>query len=144
MNNDINFQQVPFNWPVCYVAECSRRDECMRYQAHLLAPRRTTCHLCVLPTAMQYDQCPHFHAIRKVRAAAGFRNLFAELKEKHLHPVRIELTAYLGSKTTYYKYKNGERLLMPAQQEWVKKLLRRHGYTAEVRFDGYQDVYVFE
>ena len=144
MDNELNFQQIPFNWPVCYVAECSRREECLRYQAHRLAPQRVTTHPCVLPTAAQYEQCPHFHPIKKVRAAAGFRNLFSELKEKHLHAIRIELTAYLGSKTTYSKYKNGERLLLPAQQEWVKRLLRRHGYTEEVRFDTYQDIYLFQ
>lgn len=144
MDNDFDFSQVPFNWPLCYISQCPRHSECLRYQAHQHAPRQMTTHPCVMPTVLEHDSCPHFHPIRKVRAAKGFRNIISELKEKDLHAIRVEMTIYLGSKTTYYKYKNGVKLLMPRQQEWVKRLLLRHGYTDEIRFDFYRDVYQFE
>lgn len=143
MDNDFDFSQVPFNWPLCYVGQCPRHEECLRYQANLHAPKQVTTHPCVMPTALEYDSCPHFHPIRKVRAAAGFRYIVSELKEKDLYPIRVEMTAYLGSRATYYRYKNGQLLLTPAQQERIKKILQRHGYTNEVRFDGYQEIYQF-
>ena len=52
-------------------------------------------------------------------------------------------TSYLGGNTTYYRYHNGERLLTPEQQEWIINLFRRHGYTDELRFDEYRDLYDF-
>ena len=27
-----NFSQVPYNWALCYISECGRKEECMRYQ----------------------------------------------------------------------------------------------------------------
>ena len=30
------------------------------------------------------------------------------------------------------------------QQQWIRDLFRRYGYTSEVVFDGSQDVYVFD
>lgn len=143
MDNDFNFKQVPYNWPLCYVAECSRKDECLRHQAYLRIPSGLTCRPCVMPTALLKSPCPHFHPIRKVRMAVGFRNIVSELKEKDLHTIRIEMTTYLGSPATYYRYKRGEKLLTPAQQERIKKILQRHGYTSEVRFDFYRDTYEF-
>ena len=143
MENDFDFSQVPFNWPLCYLSQCPRHEECLRYEAHRHAPKQVTTHPCVMPTALEHDRCPHFHPIRKVRAAKGFRYIVSELKEKDLYPIRVEMTAYLGSRATYYRYKNGQLLLTPSQQERIAKILQRHGYTNEVRFDGYREIYQF-
>lgn len=32
---------------------------------------------------------------------------------------------------------------MPEQQEWIKKIFRDFGYTEEIVFDDYKDVYRF-
>ena len=141
MEKDFDFSQITYYWSLCYIAECSRKEECMRYQVQLLAPQEMTHHSCVLPTVMQKDECPHFHPIQKVRAAVGFRKIFAEVKEKDHAPMRYELAQYLGRGGSFYRYRNGERLLMPNQQEWIKNLFRRYGYTEEVCFDGYKEVY---
>lgn len=144
MQNDFDFSQVPFNWPLCYLSQCPRHEECLRYEAHQHAPKQVTTHPCVMPTALEHNPCPHFHPIRKVRAAAGFSRLFAELKEKHLYDFRHSLTVYLGGETAYYRYKKGTRFLMPKQQEWIRQTLHRLGYTEEVQFDSYQDIYIFD
>ena len=144
MEKDFDFKQVPYNWPLCYLSECGRKEECLRYQVTPCVPKHVTNYPCMLPTVLKQEQCRYFHALRKVRAAAGFRNIVSELKEKDLHSIRMEITVYLGSKTTYYRYKNGEKLLMPRQQERIKKILLRHGYPDEIRFDGYREVYQIE
>ena len=144
MEKDFDFKQVPYNWPLCYLSECGRKEECLRYQVTSCVPRQVTNYPCVLPTALEQGQCHYFHAIQRVKAAAGFRNIVAELKEKDLYPIRVEMTAYLGCKSTYYNYRNGKKLLTPKQQEHIKKILQRHGYTDEIRFDGYRDIYLFK
>ena len=143
MEKDFDFKQVPYNWPLCYLSECGRKEECLRYQVTSCVPQQVTNYPCVLPTALEQGQCRYFHAIQKVRAAAGFRRIISELKEKDLYSIRREMTAYIGSQAAYYRYKRGERLLTPKQQEWIKKMLCRYGYDGEVRFDGYQDIYIF-
>lgn len=81
--------------------------------------------------------------IKMVRAAIGFQHIFDEIKAKHSHVMRMKLANYLGTGGSYYRYRNGENLLMPEQQEWIKKMFRDFGYTEEVVFDDYKDVYRF-
>ena len=143
MEQDFDFRLIPPYWAVCSLAACGRKDECMRYQACQAIPQGVTERFCVLPTVLRQERCPRFHPIKKVRAATGLQNIFADIKERHLAPIRSELTAYLGSRASFYRCRRGELLLTPAQQEWVKKMLRRYGYTEEVRFDIYKEVYQF-
>jgi len=83
MDKSFKFSQVPHNWALCYISECSRKEECMRYQVCKLAPVGMTRNNCVLPTVMNKKECPHFAPIQVVRAAVGFSRIFAEVKEKH-------------------------------------------------------------
>ena len=141
---NFDFSQKPNGWALCYIAECSRRHECMRYQVcKQAATVGMNQSVCILPTVMNRAECPYFAPIQIVRAAAGFSRIFAEVKEKHHAAMRRELAAYLGTGGSFYRYRNGQRLLMPEQQEWIKRLFQRYGYTAGVVFDDYKDVYRF-
>ena len=143
MDKTFDFNQVPYDWTLCYVEGCSHKDECMRYQVCLIAPDSMTRNKCVLPTVLKKKECPHFMPIKMVRAAIGFQHIFDEIKAKHSHVMRMKLANYLGTGGSYYRYRNGENLLMPEQQEWIKKMFRDFGYTEEVVFDDYKDVYRF-
>lgn len=79
-----------------------------------------------------------------MRVAVGFRNIFDRVLAKDIAAMRSEMAAYLGSTTTFYRYRNGECLLNPRQQQWIQNLFRRYGYTHEVTFDGSKEVYAFD
>ena len=143
MDSDFNFKQVPRNWSLCYLSECPRHDECLRYQACLHAPDGRVYHRCILPSVLRRGDCQHFRPVEKVRAAVGFRNIFGKVLAKDITDMRKEMTAYLGSRATFFRYQRGDLLLLPAQQEWIQQMFRRYGYTDEVTFDGYRDMYVF-
>ena len=144
MDQDFDFKQVPFHWELCYITECERKAECLRYQACLPAPPAAHRHPCILPTVLQQRQCPYFHAIQKMRVAVGFRYIFNKVLAKDIAAMRSDMAAYLGSTTTFYRYRNGEYLLNPRQQQWIRDLFRRYGYTHEVVFDDSKEVYVFD
>ena len=144
MEKDFNFKQVPRYWAVCYVADCPRKAECMRYQACLSAPEGRVYHKCILPTMLRDGHCQHFRPVQKVRMAVGFRNIFNNVLARDIADMRADLAAYLGSVPTFYRYRSGKRLLNPRQQQWICDLFRRYGYTGEVVFDGRQDMYVFD
>lgn len=144
MDKDFDFKQVPYGWAMCYVEACSRKDECLRYQVYLNSPKGRTMNKCVMPNALLKKTCPHFHPIRKMRIAIGFRYIFEKVLARDIAAMRSEMASFLGSHTTFYRYRNGEYKLNPRQQEWIKKLFHRYGYTDEVTFDKYQDVYVFD
>ena len=143
MDKDFDFKQVPYGWAMCYVEACPRKDECLRYQVYLSLPGRMV-NKCVMPGVLRQPSCPHFRPIRKMRAAIGFTNIFNEVKAKDIAEMRKELAAFLGSTTTFYRYRKGEILLNPRQQQWIRDMFRRYGYTEEVVFDGSKEVYIFD
>lgn len=143
MDKDFDFSQIPHHWALCYVSECPRKQECMRYQACLQLPKGTIRRPCILPSVLQRKQCPQFHPIQKIRVALGFRYIFNRVLAKDIAEMRSEMAAFLGSHTTYYRYRNGEYQLTPRQQDWICQLFRRYGYTHDIVFDDYKDVYVY-
>lgn len=86
-----NFSQLPYNWALCYISECNRKEERMRYQVCKLAPNGLTRSNCVFPTVMNKKEFPHFSSIQVVRAAVGFSRIFAEVKEEHHAAMRREI-----------------------------------------------------
>ena len=143
MEKDFDFYQVPNSWPICSLADCPRKAECLRYQAFQCLPEGRTQHPCVLPTVLRLKACPHFHPIQKVRVALGFRNIFNNVLARDIAAMRSELADYLGHGGTYYLYRNGKKPLTPAQQAWINKMFSRYGYKEEMFFDNYKTIYQF-
>ena len=143
MDKDFDFKQVPYGWAMCYVEACPRKDECLRYQVYLSSPWRIV-NKCVMPGALRQPSCPHFCPIRKMRVAIGFQHIFNKVLASDIAIMRAELAAFLGCRATFYRYRRGDQPLNPRQQKWIQEMFRRHGYTDEVVFDQYKDVYVFD
>lgn len=138
-----NFESVPKNYIVCFAAECPLREQCMRYQAGLVLPAGMEKGYSIFPTACRNGQCRHFAQVREVQAARGFTTIFDRVRRNDFQPMTSELMGYLGTGGTYYRYRNGERLLMPEQQEWIRQLFSRYGYDEEVTFDSILTTYDF-
>ena len=140
----INFKEIPSWWAICQNTECLMAKDCLRYQAFLNVPDETTRWPCILPNALKKDTCPFFRKAEVVRMAKGFHSLFNSFNSRDLrHDFRTQLTEYLGSKGSYYRYKDGERLLNPKQQQWILDFLNNYGYKDKLKFDQYIDTYEF-
>lgn len=144
MDKDFDFKQVPHGWAMCYVEACPRKDECLRYQVYLNSPKGRTTNKCVLPAALLKEECPHFRSIRKMRVAIGFQHIFNKVLASDIATMRSEMASFLGCRATFYRYRRGDQPLTPRQQKWIQEMFRRHGYTDEVTFDKYEDVYIFD
>jgi len=142
---NLRLQDVPATYAVCYVSQCPKAGQCMRYRACQLEDGTMTLRPCVLPTAIaDGHECPHFKAVHVVRGAWGFTRPFAEVKRKDDAPLRSEIKKYLGGNGTYYRYHHGERLLLPGQQQDIALMFARRGYGDEIVFDGYRYVFDFD
>lgn len=141
----IDFEQIPEWWALCGNSQCPHAQECLRHLAFNQVPSTVTRWACVLPTAMQDGQCRYFQKAVKLRMARGFKGFYNSLKNKYIqHEVRIRLTAYLGSKGSYYRYRDGERWLTPEQQQVIADVAQRLGLKEEpVVFDEYRESYDF-
>ena len=135
--------QIPTLYSRCFQSDCPKAETCTHFLASKYIPEGQTQGDAIYPTARQNGDCRHYKEIRVIRAAYGFKTLFAEVKQKDDTPLRNTIRKYLGGNTTYYRYHHGERMLTPEQQEWIINLFRRHGYTENLRFDGYRELYDF-
>ena len=149
---------LPRDYMVCFATQCPQNHDCMRYLAAQFIPADVEKGVCVYPTACRNGHRRYYSQIRRVRAAKGFgdifanvkrlncsivNNFFANVKRKDYMPMMAEFKRHIGSGGTYYRYKNGQLLLMPEQQEWIRQLFKRYGYSEDVKFGCYVETYDF-
>ena len=140
--NMIDFSKIPIWWPLCPGYDCPRSGECLRHQAFCQAPEDVTQWVCILPQASVGGTRGCFQSGDKVRMARGFRALVSKMSSRDMrHNVRMSLTRYFGSKGSYYRYKDGERLMNPKQQQEVHDIFRRYGFEDDIVFDEYIETY---
>lgn len=142
----MDFKEIPEWWPVCGNGDCPMSGDCLRHVAWLNVPPTVTQWASVMPTALRNGECRYYLKNEKVLMARGFDNMFARVCSRDARvEMRLAITDYLGSKGTYYRYKHGERLLTPEQQQWILQLFGRYGYDAEgLKFDEYIMTYNYK
>jgi len=140
-----DFKIVPDWCPVCQNADCPQSASCLRFVACQCMPPTVTVWPCVMSATPKDGGCPYFVKNEKVRLARGFKNMYAHVTSRDdLFTMRRELTEYFGSKGTYYRYKDGEKILSPEQQQCILRFFVQHGYTEGLEFDEYIDGYDFK
>ena len=140
----IDFSKIPEWWAVCPGYYCPKRDECLRYMAFVQSPKALTRWKCVLPQALDDGECYSYQKVEKVRMAYGFHGLMDKIKGRDAkHDIRIALTDHFGSKGSYYRYKDGERMLSPEEQQKIESIMRRNGFEGDIAFDKYEESYDF-
>ena len=130
-------------YTVCYVDECSLRNQCLRWQVGPHVPNTHSTYRCVNPhfEGVATTECPMYRTDQKVRFAKGMLHIFTDDMPKRVEPaVRYGIIG-LTNRTYYFEYRNGSRLIPPALQEKIRKLFRDNGWTDEVKFDGYVEDY---
>lgn len=141
--NNIDYNSIPPSYPLCFHGTCPLAATCLRHLAGEHLPADAVWGPAVYPTALKDGQCKMYHKTRVIHAAYGFDTLFHDVKKRDDTPLRDSLKSYLGGHGTYYRYNRGERLLTPEQQAAILDLFRSYGYTENLAFDHYRDVYDF-
>jgi hypothetical protein len=74
--------------------------------------------------------------MEKVTMAQGIAAVYKNVQYREVRTqIRLALTAHLGSKGTYYRYKDGERLINPKLQQEIIDIVHRFAPGIEVNFD---------
>ena len=134
----INFEEIPEWWALCPNEHCPKASLCLRRQAYLNPPKRPVRWTCLLPTAWQGDECKYFQDMEPVMIARGFKSIFKVISNRYDRArVRRSLMGHFGSNGSYYRYRNGERVLGPAEQKYIKDLVVNccHCEEERIRFD---------
>ena len=107
----IDFNKIPDWWALCPGYDCPRKEACLRHVALQQATKKVTQWRCVLPTAIGDGECKLFRGAEKVEMAKGLHAIYSDIASKRARScIRKHLTEFLGSKGTYYRYMDGERL----------------------------------
>ncbi len=132
-------QNQPKTCLYCFHDGCTKAATCINYFAGQHADGRPL-GMCVLPAARTDDGCAYYKETRILRGAWGFNALFEDVKAKDAPLLRRALMQRFGS-YKYYSVYHGTALLNDEEQAWVLALFNRYGYTENLTFDGYTEVY---
>jgi len=134
----IGSKKLPAYWYYCFNGQCPLCSDCIRFITGQYVDDGDDHGLAVFPNALRDGKCRHFKQARFVNLAWGFSKLFDDVKYRDASRLRAFIKAYLGGHNAYYRYANGKHKLTPEQQEGVRNIFRRNGYTENLEFDHYE------
>jgi hypothetical protein len=132
MEMDINFENRPNSFIVCWNEKCLLGEKCLRRIVALRNSEDSDLMVAVNVLKFNETNCKYFLENKKVRVAYGMKNSFEEVKAKDIVNMRKELINHFGH-TYYYERRNGKMPITPEDQEYIAKLFSSYGY--EITFD---------
>ena len=139
---ELAFSDVPNNFLWCINRQCSKAETCLRQLAERLSPEELISCSAINPKhlAKFKNECPYFCSNKQVRYARGFLGILENLTAKQTH-FFINRVISNSSRRTYYRVRNGERALSPAEQQNIINILKECGVTFSIEFDSYFEDY---
>jgi len=130
--------EKPSYWAFCFNTQCPLAKECALQLSVAYKDADYTRGEAVFPDAFKDGKCKHFRQLKLVRMAYGFEGILDELKRKDSGSFKVRMISYLGSSTSYYRYKLGQTNLVPEQQKYILAWCQEHGYS-NMKFDRYTE-----
>ncbi|MEY8708821.1 DUF6078 family protein [Bacteroides faecichinchillae] len=140
MEDEFNYQAVPYGYTHCFNTHCPKGEKCLH---HLVAMHSTNQYLTlsvVNPNCIPEDanSCPSFHPIRKIRVAWGIKHLLDNVPHKDADSLKRMMLNYFG-RGVYYRFYRKEKFIAPEQQEYIQRIFRQKGITDQPIFDSYTE-----
>lgn len=132
MEVNINFENKPKGFIVCYNESCSIGGYCLRRLAAIHDSENSDLLTVVNASKFNESNCKYFLENKKVRIAYGMKDSFEDVKAKDIANIRKELKNHFGL-TYYYARRNGKMPITPKDQEFISNLFNSYGY--EIKFD---------
>lgn len=132
-------KEVPENFAVCMLAECSLADKCLRHISFKAAlENKETIRVINPKKCGKNEECKFFKDYKPVIFARGFTNIQKKLYPDQYAKFMVLLTSSFG-RNPYFERRRGESAMPPKEQEIVLKALRDVGFTGEAEFDSYEE-----
>lgn len=127
----------PHGYAVCIHADCPMASSCLHRIAYPTLLETGNFLRLVNPSRCTKDaSCSFYRSNRPVTYARGFTNLQKRMfPQQYRHFMGLCLKRW--SHNTYYERRRGDRLLPPAEQEFVLNALKEAGVTEDMKFDSY-------
>lgn len=133
--------EVPVHYTLCLNNQCPKADTCLRQIVERKLTDDVQYMAIVNPKhlATLKGDCPFYRSNAKVLYAKGMKRMLDNLSQKQMRSVVPRLIR-LFSKRTYYRIRNGERLLAPSEQRKVLDIMKACGATETQKFDAYEEM----
>ena len=143
MKTELNYHDAPHGWALCLQDDCPLHETCLRHAVGHLMPAGTTHHAVVLPAARQGDSCRLYVKNERVTMARGMKGIFQNLPAWEVQKLRNSLIACIGSKSHYYRYRNGDYLINPDLQGRIAAIFHAHRPGLLPHFDETTEAFYF-
>ena len=142
MEEKIDFEKVPYQYPICLNRQCLKASTCLRQITEQSVPENIKHWIIVSPKhlASIEGNCPYYRSNKKIQYAKGFIGMLENLPYKQMQTVILHLMSYFGRRT-YYRSRKGERLLSLSEQQHVLNILKNCGVSTPQQFDAYVEDY---
>ena len=136
--------EAPNNFTLCIKGDCPKAANCLRHMAMKMMPAEMQKWSILSPAylAQIAGECPHYRSAEKVQYARGFVRMMSAFTVKQAHALKDSIIATFGM-AMYYRMRKGTRLITPAEQETIYKLLEQQGITERPAFDAYTEDYLW-
>ena len=137
-------EKVPNNFTLCIKGDCPKAATCLRHVAMAMMPAEMQKWSILSPAYLSQmeGECPHYRSAEKVLSARGFVLMLSAFTVKQAHALKDSIIATFGM-AMYYRMRKGTRLITPAEQETIYKLLEQQGITERPAFDAYTEDYLW-
>jgi hypothetical protein len=144
MSQEEIFRQKAPHYLLCYIEHCPLREHCLRWLVGRQANADNISVTSVNPLLAQAgtDQCPQYRENVTAPHAKGMIHFYDGMP-RHME-IRIKnrlISRY--ARRQYYEYRNGVRLITPQMQQDIARICQAEGWTQPLRYDDYQDDYVW-
>lgn len=135
-NKTKEYREKAETYLVCYYNECEKAEQCLR---HLLAEYVPETRRIVESVNAGYvkrhkGRCDYFRSAEPIVMYKGMTVFYHEIPERIAHEIRFTLRKHFGN-STYYRLRNGERLVTPDIYDYIKKVCEDYGWKEELQFD---------
>ena len=138
MENQLEYEKIPWGYELCFNKDCQLRDQCLHYQAYQLKPAEKVGGAAVYPDAWKSGECVSFREAKLVQWAWGFDGLYKNVPRHQRADARSCVRSYFSCGFgPYYRYHHGDKMLSPRQQQDIMAILAKFGSIEGLTFDHY-------
>ena len=96
MEKQLEYKNIPWEYPLCFNEACKLRESCMHYQAYKLHPKERLTGPAVLPSAWQDGECQRYSETKLVKKAWGFSNIYNNVPNYQKAEARRRVKSYFS------------------------------------------------
>ena len=131
----LTYADAPHDWALCFQNDCPLHTKCLRFRVGTMMPASVLHHETVLPAARQGDTCQCYAVDEPVVIARGMIGLFDSLPPSVRERVRTYVSCCFSSRSTYYRYRDGDYDITPEKQEEIAKIFEQFQPGSVPRYD---------